>query len=260
MTTSPDKPQLDRLTTIAELRPLIETAADDALPPVVLRAFEVVDFPKRDQAIPLAEELTGPQRELAEILAGRANVNCLSMHAIPKKVQQRRRWLGIDPPSLLERPVTLSVGAETLERPLWWACNYLVERKEGELIPSLISREELFHLAVEVSLWRSEIYGIGFGYPASCSARTSSRTMDRRRHGRPTSSRRSPPGRGRSPLGANRQTTCRERGEEFGSSAEGRPTAKRSQMRTSSRRGLCCRSFRPRRSQTPFASCSNHRR
>jgi hypothetical protein len=170
MGTSSDKQGVDRLnrmTTMAELRPLLETVADDGLNPVVLRALEVVDFPKRGQRVPLPEELTAPQRELAEILAQRANVTCLSMHAIPKKVQQRRRWLGIDPPSLLERPVTLDVAGETVERPLWWACSYLVERRAGELIPSLISRDELFQLAVEVSLWRGEIYDVGFGYPAS---------------------------------------------------------------------------------------------
>lgn len=157
---------MGREKSLADLRPALESASGEELLVLVRRALELTRYPDGDEPIPLPADLTPPQRELATFLAERAGVDCLGSWAIPRKVQQRRRWLGIDPPSLLERPVQMTVSGKKIERPLWWACQELLARDEGAHIPALITPAELFQLAVEVSLWQGEIYGIGFGYPA----------------------------------------------------------------------------------------------
>lgn len=95
----------------------------------LLAAFEAAKFPEYDQTIPLAETLSPTHRALAELCASRADFP-LHRFAIPQTAWARRRWLGIDPPSVLERPVEYSVEGEARSGPLWLAMKELDDEEE----------------------------------------------------------------------------------------------------------------------------------
>lgn len=147
---------------LEELLPLLGTATGELLEAAVDRALQVTKYPVDDDIIPLPEELTAEQRKVVELLATRSGLTNLSTVAIPQSVQLRRRWLGLDPPELLERPVELKVGKKKLTRPLWWACRYLQCEGEDEAIAKLLTAAELFQIAVEAEVWEGELYGLSF--------------------------------------------------------------------------------------------------
>ena len=69
----------------------------------VLGALTAVKWPPHTSPIPLPGELTGPQRALAEILAHLPKQRTHAF-AIPLDTWNRRRWLGLTPPGVLEAP------------------------------------------------------------------------------------------------------------------------------------------------------------
>lgn len=92
-------------------------------------AFEAAQFPPYAQTIPLAETLSPPQRALAELVASRADMP-LHRFAIPQTAWARRRWLGMDPPSVLERHVDYEVEGQARSGPLWLAMKELDDDEE----------------------------------------------------------------------------------------------------------------------------------
>lgn len=78
-------------------------------------AFDGVAWPEAPASIPLASELTGEQLALAHCLTARPGTWTAATRRLPQSQWNRRCWLGIDPPSALERPHTFE--GETA--PLW---------------------------------------------------------------------------------------------------------------------------------------------
>jgi hypothetical protein len=78
-------------------------------------ALTAVGWPAKPASIPRAEELTADQRVVAVLLAGRPGTYAPSTFAIPMSAWNRRRWLGIDLPSALER----EHGHDGETGPLW---------------------------------------------------------------------------------------------------------------------------------------------
>ena len=74
-------------------------------------AFEAANFPDFKQSIPQPEQLDPIQRALAELVADRPGL-VLHRFAIPQATWDRRRWLGIDPPGVLESTVDYEVDGE----------------------------------------------------------------------------------------------------------------------------------------------------
>jgi hypothetical protein len=105
----------------------IRTAVDASLDEAIAEGVALTGYPYTDSSkpIPLAEELTPDQRRLMEAIATRSG---LSFHTvrkfrIPDPVQVRRRWLGIDPPGVLEKIVNVpdETGGTMVAMPLWRA-------------------------------------------------------------------------------------------------------------------------------------------
>lgn len=70
--------------------------------------------------VPLASKLTDEQRAVAELMARREGL-VMYPFALPKARVTRARWLGLEPPSLLEKTVSVEVNGETVSLPLWAA-------------------------------------------------------------------------------------------------------------------------------------------
>lgn len=119
-------------------------------------ALERSAYPE-DGAIPLPEALTADQRKVAEALATRSGNSMLNgISPMPTKVQFRRRWLGLEKPTLLEKTVVV----KKVKRPLWWACNELDEKA----VAKLLTPKELLRLALELSVWSDDLYGISLSF------------------------------------------------------------------------------------------------
>lgn len=78
-------------------------------------ALHAVHWPERPAPVPDATELTKAQRAVAELLTTRPGTWTAHTFALPQANWNRRCWLGLDPPSVLERPHTHD--GETA--PLW---------------------------------------------------------------------------------------------------------------------------------------------
>lgn len=70
------------------------------------------------QALVLPESLTPDQRRLADALATRDDL-CLATCGIPGTTRLLRRWLGLTPPSVLERRVPWTHEGVAVSWPLW---------------------------------------------------------------------------------------------------------------------------------------------
>ena len=93
----------------------------------VIEACRAASFPSA-RVYPLASELSEAHRALAELLAREEHYNGFGA-AMPKTAAARRRWLGIDRPSVLEEPVSGGDG-----EPLWRCLQRLVpEESEGRM-------------------------------------------------------------------------------------------------------------------------------
>lgn len=69
-------------------------------------ALEAVNWPTLPAPVPLAEDLSPVQRTIAVLLANRPGTYVPARFAMPISQWNRRRWLGLDPPSTLESRVT----------------------------------------------------------------------------------------------------------------------------------------------------------
>jgi hypothetical protein len=100
-----------------------ETDADEILDAV----FEQVKFPEGPIVSP--DNLDPTCRTLVELLANRP-VN--PGVAMPRTPWARRRWLGIDPPTAAERPVSFELGGKKHSVPLYQALGMIEAEEECE--------------------------------------------------------------------------------------------------------------------------------
>ena len=77
-------------------------------------------FPHGNVPIPLATQLTPEQRAVAEITARRDGL-LLWPFAMPKARTTRARWLGLEPPTALEKNVSTDIGGQPVSLPFWAA-------------------------------------------------------------------------------------------------------------------------------------------
>ncbi len=88
-----------------------------------------------DGPIPDAADLTPAQRAVAELLSAYGQLQFYGW-AIPGAAWKLRRWLGLDPPGVIERPVSFSWDGEARTEPLWQAMRSM-GRKGGEFLRGL---------------------------------------------------------------------------------------------------------------------------
>jgi hypothetical protein len=137
----------------------IRTAVDASLDEAIAEGVALTGYPYTDSSkpIPLAEELTPDQRRLMEAIATRSG---LSFHTvrkfrIPDPVQVRRRWLGIDPPGVLEKIVNVpdETGGTRGAMPLWRALQQSLPTASEDplrgLLPDPVERLRLIVAAAE---------------------------------------------------------------------------------------------------------------
>lgn len=104
------------------MSPRVDPAQGEALRAI----FAAVDWPSK--VIPVASMLTEAQREVAAAVADRGFD--LRKLAIPRLPARRRRWLGLDPPTALERPPRVAIAGAPPDAPLW---RVLLLAQRGEL-------------------------------------------------------------------------------------------------------------------------------
>ena len=145
----------------AEVEGLVEafrTAPSKAIVGPAHALLDAVAYPKGSlPAVP--EDLTPAQRRVAELLSRRAGIPLANV-AIPQQAQIRRRWLGIDPPTGLERRRDFEVDGQMRSWPVWriWRELQRQGRKEPELasfLPDPIER-----LGAYADTWLWEAYGL----------------------------------------------------------------------------------------------------
>ncbi|WP_437288311.1 HEAT repeat domain-containing protein [Sorangium sp. So ce406] len=86
---------------------------------------------EKDVALP--EELSGPQRAIAQALAQRDGLKGLGW-GVPPSARDRRRWLGVSPPGPLEKALEVpGVGSV----PLWYGWRKITQ-PEGDWPPALV--------------------------------------------------------------------------------------------------------------------------
>jgi hypothetical protein len=90
---------------------------DKAASEALNRAFTAVQFPGHEELIPLASALTEAQQALA-LLLSEVSLS-IGDWALPVQAWCRRRWLGVDPPGVLEREYQMTLQGKTLTEPLW---------------------------------------------------------------------------------------------------------------------------------------------
>lgn len=137
----------------------IRSASRAALDPAIDEALTLSRYPVAAPIVPLAEALSPAQRATMVALAGRSGLDDrgLTMRAVPGPVQVRRRWLGLDPPSALERLVRAPGGTV----PLWYAWRKQPRlpgsRERFSLVPRPLDR---FEIETELWLFPHACYGL----------------------------------------------------------------------------------------------------
>jgi hypothetical protein len=94
-------------------------------------------FPPHTASVPLASTLTPAQRAYAELAAFVPHVPTHAF-ALPFDTWNRRRWLGIDPPGVLEQPSPTDSSV-----PLWWTLRALAPDARGAVIAQLALPQRL---------------------------------------------------------------------------------------------------------------------
>lgn len=92
------------------------------------QALEASGWPDSEQPIPLPEDLSKEQTELATMLAPLTPLY-IGFFAIPISARVRQRWLGIKPGGPLEELHSFQLSGQTLRWPLW---RYLIEEDVEE--------------------------------------------------------------------------------------------------------------------------------
>ena len=138
---------------------LIRTAHGSALEAAIERALVLARYPRKARLIPLAAELSPAQRAVAEVLAKRPGLWELRFQGFPETAQLRRRWLGLDPPTIFERDVLIELAGERLEVPLWRAWTHLELQKRFDERHALLSTDlERFEVEIELAVWNDAVY------------------------------------------------------------------------------------------------------
>ncbi len=106
-------------------------------------------FPQGNVPIPLVEQLTPTQRSVAEITARRDGL-LLSPFALPKARTTRARWLGLEPPTALEKLVSLDIAGHPVSLPLWAAPIALGVPWRATALTLGLSQRELLDVYAEV--------------------------------------------------------------------------------------------------------------
>lgn len=141
---------------------LLETirseTSQSALSRALVDAARLAHFPEQD-IVPLVEELTPEQRQVAEAIATRSNVQDISLLNVPSMVQDRRRWLGIDKSGVLEDRITYRVGSQEMRWPRWRILRELDTSGRSSKFASAF-KTKLDFLTACVQIWMSQSYGI----------------------------------------------------------------------------------------------------
>lgn len=147
---------------------VIRTAVDGTLDDAIARGTALTSYPYLDRSkpIPLAAELTADQRRLMETIATRSGLalSTVRKFRIPDPVQVRRRWLGIEPPGVLEKivEVTDERAKTTVAMPLWRALRAAGTPTDRAWLSTLLpSSADQLAFAVEVAASFDAPYEIG---------------------------------------------------------------------------------------------------
>lgn len=112
-------------------------------------------LPNVGQLVPLASELSAGLRDaLLEIVRRRPDLPLFTV-AVPAHPDVRRRWLGLSPGGVLERPVSLARDGGAIDVPLWRAYALLDEEHafgdDGQ-VRGLLPVEETLEAFLEIAL------------------------------------------------------------------------------------------------------------
>lgn len=138
-------------------------------------AFRIVTFPE-GHIYPLPENLTDPQRALVEILALCENLHPVELpFALPSSAADQRRWLGLEPPGVLEEPVNFTLNGVEQAEPLWRALQRLritegPRQNLSACAPLLNSFPLAKRLQVYEALFPKPPYAYGYVYGLQLSA------------------------------------------------------------------------------------------
>lgn len=144
-----------------DLDALLETfasASGDDQSRAAWAALAAVGYVERAPICPLPEELSPAQLLVCRALALVDDL-ALGNHAIPQTAALRRRWLGIDPPTILERRVSFTRGNETVSWPLWRVWRELQTTGREDDIPRTVP-DDVERLAASVETWLDSRYGL----------------------------------------------------------------------------------------------------
>lgn len=136
-----------------------QTAPIRVLNYLTSHALRLCDYPMSGP-VPLCAELTPAQRRVMEATTNRSGIGFAPGAAVPLPVQVRRRWLGIDPPSVLERVVTLRRDGAVVRWPYWKAwCELAHCEQDDERRALLPSPVDQFEAAILIQAWGPRLYG-----------------------------------------------------------------------------------------------------
>lgn len=138
-------------------------AAESELEEPVKAALEAADWPDYGQPIPLPSELTGEQRQLADLLAEHVGVPAYRF-AIPQTRRARRLWLGLEDAGALAREVTYAIEGTEHTAPLWRALWHIDDAGDSEDAEALF---EALPLDERVAVYGEVVFD-GFRVEAPC--------------------------------------------------------------------------------------------
>ena len=119
---------------------------------VFAEALAAVSYPT-ESVPPRADMLTPAQRAFAEVVTDlnlRSDKNTIDRQ-MPRSKAFRRRWLGLDPASVIDKEVTFTLGGEQRKEPVWRAVLLLNELNDAnESRDALIAT---FSFADRLAMW-----------------------------------------------------------------------------------------------------------
>jgi len=113
----------------------------------VKQLLEAVEFPSHQSPIPEIADLSESQRAAVEVLAEADGQLPVQPWAVPIRGWAVRRWLGVDPPGVLERVLTHSHEGTEYTEPLWRALERYgrrMNKRFGSLGLSIADRLEAY--------------------------------------------------------------------------------------------------------------------
>jgi hypothetical protein len=107
----------------------------------LIEVFDALEMPPANGPVLLPSSLTKAQRGLALLFARREGYGCYGA-PFPRTAEVRRRWLGLDPPGILEREVDFVHEGEPRRVPLWRALGVMLDQHERN-IPAFLKAQKL---------------------------------------------------------------------------------------------------------------------